>query len=369
MSYFDNDVIKKLREILGEETVIVYNAFEIKTKKAFKILMHYFSSLIDKSTKPINVYQGASRIVKIFPKQRVVNVFLNHGWGTKRSPGIKEMTNEKARRYWRMLRKHTDYVICYSDFDSTYFMRHEALDDLPLPKFVPLGHPRNDFLVKNAGNKSLVFQERKKLGIPEDAKVALFAPTHRESRLLNSSYDSDLLKSFISELKDMDRYLHSLNYFVLFRPHYFTDNVKLGDSEFKNVRIVDAGRYRDPRVLMLISDMLITDYSSIYVDYLLLQKPIAFYQPDIEYFQKVRGLVVDPKDPVHMPGPKISRLKEILDLDDTDFEDYDLKISRSFFHKYYDDNSTERLGEFLLELSQRRGMKRCTGTKESMRSF
>ena len=353
MSYFDSDVIENLRRVLKGEKLIVYDAFEKKLGKASKAWKHFFFSLVNTSKKSINVYQGASKIIKILPRQKVFNVFLNHGWGTKRSPGRKEILNEKARRYWRMLRKYTDYVICYSEFDSTYFMRHELLDDLPLPKFVPVGHPRNDFLVKNNGNKSLVLRERKKLGISGDAKVMLFAPTHRESKLLKNNYDEKLLNSFTLELKGMDSHLHSLNYFILFRPHYFTDSVKIGDSDFKNVRIVDSKRYRDPRVLMLISDILITDYSSIYVDYLFLQKPIVFYQPDIDYFQEVRGLVVDPKNPVHMPGPRISKLKEVLDLENSDFSRYDLKASLSFFHKHHDGNSTKRLGEFLLKLVQR----------------
>lgn len=353
MAYLDNDVDRRLRSILREEAIIVYNAFAPKLEKLFRIGKHYFSSLLH-NERLINVYQGTSRIIiKLLPKYRIVNVFLNHGWGTKMSPGRKEIFEKKARAYWRILRKYTDYVICYSSFDATYFMRHELLNDLPLPKFIPLGHPRNDFLVRNAGNKPLILQEKEKIGIPKSSKVILFAPTHRESKILKNDYDIKLLKSFMEELSSIDSYLREFNYFMLFRPHYLISNIS--SSGFKNIIIADSNRYPDPRVLMLISDVLVTDYSSIYVDYLLLKKPIVFYQPDLEYYQEMRGLVVDPNNPVHMPGPKIAKLRDILDLDDEEFQKYDLIKARDFFHKYSDDKATWRLAQFVKQILAEKG--------------
>jgi CDP-glycerol glycerophosphotransferase (TagB/SpsB family) len=351
MNYLgDDDMKDNLTNILRERPIF-YDAFSGKLEKLFRIGEHYFLSFL-RNERLINVYQSGSRIImKMILKKKIVNVFINHGWGTKKSPGNREILNKKARNYWRLLRKYTDYVICYSDFDFTYFMRHELLDDLPFPKFVPLGHPRSDFLVKNTNNKLLILHERRKLGIPENAKVILFVPTHRDSNILKNDYDKNILDLFMTELSKIDSYLHEHDCFVLFRPHYFVD-IK-NHSAFRNIRIVGFNEYRDPRILMLISDALITDYSSIFVDFLLLQRPIIFYQPDLEYFQEVRGLVIDPKNPVHMPGPKINKLREILDIDDSDFSKYDLKASRAFFHKYHDAKSTERLGDFLLKLFQK----------------
>jgi len=227
-------------------------------------------------------------------------------------------------------------------------MRHGLLDDLPLPKFVPIGHPRNDFLVSNACDSSLIRKKRRSLGIPEDYRVFLFAPTHREK----SNFNVRLLDSYLAEIEELDGYLSDNRIVLLFRPHYYFEDV--GGLGFRNVRVVTSKVYPDPRPLMLIADVLITDYSSIYVDYLLLQRPIIFYQKDVAFFQEIRGLVVDPENPLHMPGPKIDRLSDILDVGERDFMKYDLNASRSFFHKHHDDGATERLADFLTGILARR---------------
>lgn len=59
--------------------------------------------------------------------------------------------------------------------------------------------------------------------------------------------------------------------------------------------------------------MIITDYSSIIVDFLILDKPIAFIAFDIERYNNYRGLVVDFHNDVQTPGPKINRMKDLID--------------------------------------------------------
>jgi CDP-glycerol glycerophosphotransferase (TagB/SpsB family) len=351
LDYLEANLINEIEAFLGDKARVVrVNAFDRKLKKAIVYGTSYLRLLFDK--RLVNIYQSYSPKLmnKRFVKRKITNVFLYHGWGTKKSPGNFEVRTEKGLKYWRDLRKNTDYIICHSDFDATYCTRHELLDYLPLPAFLPLGHPRNDFLVRNANNKDFISQQKKSLGIPEKNIVVLFAPTHRESVLLNNDYDEKLLKSFMLELGELDQYLYERGITFLFRPHYYFAGMSSSSKSFKSVRIFDFSKIRDPRILMLVSDVLITDYSSIYVDYLLLQKPIIFYTPDLDYYQQVRGLVIDPENPTHMPGPKINRLKDILDITERDLSVYDLKTSRAFFHKYWDDQSTARLAKFLLGL-------------------
>lgn len=329
-------------------SILQLDSSDGKYKKMLILYSQCFSLL--RRMKIINIFPGASRFfeLKRIAKKNVINIFINHGCGTKKTPGNKEIFEKKTRFCFELLRKYSDYIICYSNFDQTYFLRHELLDHLPFPAFVPLGHPRNDFLVRNSGNQAFIDSERKKLGISENSKVILFAPTQRESLVLKNDYDKKLLESYFAELEKLDRQLSNVNVKILFRPHYHFN--KFPRYEFKNIYLVTSDRFPNPAVLMLISDVLITDYSSIYVDYLLLQKPIAFYQPDLDYYQEVRGLVVDVNNPVHMPGPKINKLSDILDLDEYEFKKYDLKTSRAFFHKYFDDKATERLAKFLMKI-------------------
>mgnify|MGYP001224211559 FL=1 len=352
MTYVDSEDLDSIEQIVSKigRQIYIYDAFEKnKLKKLLVFSKHLVSSILN--NEMINIYQGSSRLIFLMKYfDFTTNIFINHGWGTKKEPGSKEISSKKGLYFWRKLRQSTDYVICHSDFDSSYFMRHELLDDLPLPKFVPLGHPRNDFLVRNKNNGELINQVKTKLKIPSDNMVILFAPTHRESLITKNNYDEKLLKYFLYELEAIDKFLSEKKIVLLFRPHYYFN---FDNYAFKNIRIVSSHQFRDPRPLMISSDILITDYSSIYVDYLLLQKPIVFYQPDLEYYQEIRGLVIDPNNKIHMPGPKINSLRDILDINEKDFESHDLLRARDFFHKYSDDKSTERLIKFISDIAKK----------------
>jgi len=341
----DDELIEVTRNF---NHVYCLDSFTNKLEKALIALKHHLRGLLDQ--KIINVYQGGTKIaVNPLFRNRKVNILLNHGWGTKRSPGNLDIQDRKRLKIWRKFRKYTDYVICYSDFDSTYFMRHPLLEDLPLPKFIPLGHPRNDFLVREKENEYLKRNVKRQLGIPENKKIILFAPTYRESDINKANkYDLQIMEKFITELKGLDKICDSQDSIIIFRPHYFfTDFIAKELSKARNIMVLTSKKARDPRLLMLISDILVTDYSSIYVDYLLLERPIVFFQPDLEVYQQIRGLVVDPNNPLHVPGPKISSLRDIFDLDQKEFAKYDLKSSKKFFHKYDNDRATKRLIEFI----------------------
>ena len=289
------------------------------------------------------VTQSGRRIMSVLKKMNFKVVFINHGWGTKRTPPHLVSKNRRELKGYRWLRMYTDYVICYSDFDKTYFLRHPLIDDLPMPEFVPLGHPRNDFLVKNKDNAEYKSEVRKKLGLPIDAKVILIAPTFRDI----PQYNAEIANLYQEELEKLQRCLDERVY-VLYRPHYYMVDLKY--LKWKNIIVCDSSSFPDPRPLMLASDMLVTDYSSIFVDYLLLERPMAFFQPDIEKYQGVRGLVIDPDNKVHMPGPKLRNLKEMLDLSENDFAAYDLEVSKKFFHKFTDGAATERVSNFINNL-------------------
>jgi len=70
---------------------------------------------------------------------------------------------------------------------------------------------------------------------------------------------------------------------------------------------------------------------------------------DLDEYEKLRGLVIDFKNPLHTLGPKIKKLEEILSLKEDDFKNFDLNKSVHFFHKHTDGKSTERVGNFLIE--------------------
>lgn len=283
------------------------------------------------------------------PKHTLISkniICLNHGWGTKSTFSNKQINDEIFMKSLRLFIKSKPRIVCLSEFDSEYYMNYKVFDDLERPEFLPIGMPRNDYLIENMNNIEIKINIAKKLGINRGSdKIILYSPTHRDDELR----DIKLYDKIIQELKALDREIEGKGVKILFRPHQFINSAKKDVSEFKNIYYVGFDDYPDPRDLMIYSDLLITDYSSIFVDYLLLNKPIVFYNFDMSDYLKYRGLVIDYNNKIHTPGPKINNLKEILELTNEDFIKYDLIKSREFFHKYNDGKSTERTVDLILD--------------------
>jgi CDP-glycerol glycerophosphotransferase (TagB/SpsB family) len=74
--------------------------------------------------------------------------------------------------------------------------------------------------------------------------------------------------------------------------------------------VIDASDYQDIQELYLISDMLITDYSSVMFDYALLQRPIIFYCYDLEEYVTKRGLYLDYNK---LPGPICKTMNDVIE--------------------------------------------------------
>ncbi|MEZ8233078.1 CDP-glycerol glycerophosphotransferase family protein [Vibrio splendidus] len=148
-------------------------------------------------------------------------------------------------------------------------------------KLLKLGYPKNDRIV-NGISKLEKEKIIKSIGLDEAKPILLYAPTFRDGkdnsvveRLLNDS-------NFLSEIGD--------KYNLIYRGHYYQDCSN--SSGF-----LDLSKYHDINDLFLISDILVTDYSSVFFDFALLDRTIYFYTPDKEkYDNSVRGLYFSPED-------------------------------------------------------------------------
>ena len=168
--------------------------------------------------------------------------------------------------------------------------------------FLEKGYPRNDRLYLVTEEEISVL--RKKLGIPEGKKVILYAPTWRENQHVpGEGYRYQLQVDFHEWKKRLGE-----EYIVLFRAHYFISNLfdfDEYDGFIKNVSDLD-----DVNDLYLVSDVLITDYSSVFFDYGILERPILFYMYDYDaYKNEMRDFYFD----IHMlPGPVVKTQEELL---------------------------------------------------------
>ncbi len=189
----------------------------------------------------------------------------------------------------------TDYFISPNRYTTELLFRSHGVDSLFQGAVAEIGYPRND-LVFHTDKDEL----RRRLGIPENKKVILFAPTWRGQYVARNTVPETL--GYHQYLTDN---LHE-EYFVLVKFHTMVYPF-LNDEALA----VSAPRDVDTNELLAITDVLVTDYSGIFFDFLITGNPVIFFTPDREaYSQEKTGFYLDIQ---RLPGPICDRIEDVVD--------------------------------------------------------
>lgn len=207
----------------------------------------------------------------------------------------------KYKQQFYRQRQEWDYLVSANPFSTKTFRSCFMYEG----KMLEYGYPRNDILYWP--NKDEIAKDlRKKLGISEDKKTILYAPTWRDDEHYGKGeYKFTLaldLKLMMEKLSD--------EYVVLLRTHhYIADNI---DTTGLEGFVYNLSKYDDISEIYLISDICITDYSSVFFDFANLKRPVLFYTYDIEkYKNQLRGFYIDMNTEV--PGPLLYTSEEVVD--------------------------------------------------------
>lgn len=167
------------------------------------------------------------------------------------------------------------------------------------------GRPRND-LLHRPGSRQEAERVRTALGLSPDRRVVLYAPTWRDDQVLpGGRYHLDIRLDF-------DRALQALgdDHVFLLRGHPHTSEAPKPARRVRGV--VDVTGYPDVTDLLLVADVLVTDYSSLMFDYAGTGRPMIFFTYDLEHYRdRVRGFYLDPAG--HAPGPLLTTSDEVID--------------------------------------------------------
>lgn len=165
-------------------------------------------------------------------------------------------------------------------------------------KIVQHGYPRNDYLVNNKDNEALKAEIRAKLNLPEGKKFVLYAPTFRVMNGFKLELDLDKMSEVLGD-----------EYVTLVRLHYFVAKKAVIPDSANAVNVSDYPSIQD---LFLISDILVTDYSSSMFDFGVLGKEMYFYTYDLDEYQNdLRGTYFNITDIA--PGPVVRTTEELAD--------------------------------------------------------
>ena len=215
--------------------------------------------------------------------------------------------------------KRFDYFISANRFSSEKFTSAFNLKKFNKCVMIEEGYPRNDSLF-NRSNEDIL-KIKKKIGVPLDKKIIFYPPTFRDNQ-----HDSSMGYTYKVEL-DFDSFKDKFSdeYVVLFRPHYFVAN----SFDFKKYEgfVYDVSSYDDINDLYLISDIIMTDYSSIFFDYANLHRPMIFFMYDLDLYKgKLRDFYISLDE---LPGP-ITETQQDLEKNLKDI----YNISKKYEEKY-----------------------------------
>lgn len=238
------------------------------------------------------------------------------------------------------------YTLCSSDFFKNIMISSFGFED---NQGLVLGAPRNDDIFSKVACFELLNINNKKY-----KKIVLWMPTFRTSeKYSDSSIDFPLLDS--SNSKKIDKMLFENKTLLIIKPHPFQESLDLFQEKYNNIMILTNAdlEKKSVKLYQLLGevDALLTDYSSVYFDFLLTQRPIGFVLDDIDEYRNKRGFVVE--NPLElMPGEKIYNEEDFVRFirnacNGIDNYKEERKRINDLANKYQDNKNCERILDFL----------------------
>lgn len=202
-----------------------------------------------------------------------IYIDLGHGHPIK-DPG-KAFVEEPLLTVQKMRLKNVHYY----GIKASEFAKEKHRDVVPVsPDHIFISDfARNDVFIDESLRigKNIIVEEFK-----NDKKAIVYMPTHR------SDGKKTMNLSDILPLDEIQAFCKKNNYVFIIKKHFYHRNEVMDLSEYSNIFDITNVDDIDPQVLLYQTDVLISDYSACYIDFLLLNRPLLFYQYDLEEYQK-----------------------------------------------------------------------------------
>ena len=262
-------------------------------------------------------------------------IYLGHGTPVKRIGFQTSVWNKYGKAY--QLQKYS-YLTACSDVDSLMLASgfRASLNQVWIT-----GMPRYDYLLSENNKNTNLIEKHSYL----NKKVVLYAPTWRDGNETQFFSFDDF------SLKQLDIFLNENDIYLLIRGHKESVNRKSlhrNDDLFSLDRVIKAEQNTFPDVTELLPfvDILITDYSSILVDFLLFDRPIAFIPYDLDEYSHTQGLLLDFEQ--YTPGKKFHSMSDFTlglqaYLNQPELDGEWRKKVRKIYHKFESTGNCKRI--------------------------
>lgn len=230
-----------------------------------------------------------------------------------------------------------DYIISPNEHTSHVFLDRYKLNGLYQGEVLEGGYPRIDLTYADENEQTINYLKHHQVVIDETKPVVMYTPTWKGTSISNPSGS---INQIYEEIKVLQRLNPDKN--ILVKVHPYAYKLASQHQALKQYLVPDE---MDANLILGITDILITDYSSIFFDFMVTDKPIIFYAWDHELYSSYRGMYFDDEE---LPGPILDDIEAVgLSLQNVD------QIQREYTPKYqalkdqvvpYDDGHvTERM--------------------------
>src|SRR5699024_5933521 len=263
----------------------------------------------------------------------VTCIQLWHAAGAIKQFGLNDPSNQyrtkRAIKRFHKVYQRFDHVVVGSEKMADIFKESFGLDD---NRLLRTGIPRIDFYFEESAKAVAISALKQAYPSIDNRQVILYAPTFRDHNLESTDIKLDIDRLY-RVFKD--------DYILLLRLHPAIQGVFVNEHpEF----VVDVSAYPDIHHVLVGTDILITDYSSIPFEFSLLDKPMIFFAYDLGEYQEARGFVEDYEKLV--PGPVVKDTDGVIEVIKQD--QFDLNRVNAFaqeWNEYSHVDSSKRLIE------------------------
>ena len=302
----------------------IFKAFLFFTVKAYHLATSRFVFLND-NFMPMG---------KLNFKKNAVITQLWHAEGVFKRFGLHINQPDEVRELEILGNKKLSYVVCSSENVAELYSEAFGISKY---KVLPLGAPRTDCFFKSINEERLRSDFDKLYPECKGKRLILYAPTFRD----NPEDDKRLLDSL--DIKAFnDRFGNDSRLLVRLHPQIHTAEKSLDGA-------TDVSDYKRLNDLIRICDIMITDYSSICMDFAMLEKPLYFYAFDLEKYAADRSFYHDYES--YVPGPVARDFQTLLNLINNNVsQTYHKRLLDFKFFNFGvpDGNSTKRVVEYIV---------------------
>ena len=220
--------------------------------------------------------------------------------------------------------KRADYMLAQSHYDIKVYSKAFGV---PESNVILTGFPRNDSLVRD--NKlEKIAQLKKQFGISEGKKVILYGPTFRDYERKDSRWALKIPFNLDRLEKEFGK-----DYILIIKAHIaVVEGLNIKENDF----VKNLSSYPNLNDILLVSDVLISDYSGILFDFAVLGRPIFCYTYDFDKYKEMRGMYIDVRKELSYAENEDDLIHLIKSYDEKEEVDKVLKFRNKYIEKYGD---------------------------------